>query len=124
MSKALDGKVAWVTGAGSGIGQAGALALAEDGALVVVSGRRADALEATVRQIEAGGGRAEPAPLDVLDAAATKRTADRILERHGRVDILVNSAGLNLPKRHWDAVDAETWDTIIGVDLDGAFYAT
>jgi NADP-dependent 3-hydroxy acid dehydrogenase YdfG len=124
MSKPLAGKVAWVTGAGSGIGQAGALALAEDGALVVLSGRRADALEATARQIEAAGGRADAAPLDVMDAAAVARTAEHILKGHGRVDILVNSAGLNLPKRHWDVVDAETWDTVIGVDLDGAFYAT
>jgi NADP-dependent 3-hydroxy acid dehydrogenase YdfG len=124
MSKPLEGKVAWITGAGSGIGQAGALALAEDGALAVLSGRRADALAATAQQIAAAGGRAEVAPLDVIDAAATRRTAEGILARHGRVDILVNSAGLNLTKRHWDVVDAETWDTVIGIDLDGAFYAT
>lgn len=124
MGKPLAGKVAWITGAGSGIGQAGALALAEDGALAVLSGRRADALEATLRQIEAAGGRAEAAPLDVMDAAAVARTAERILDGHGRVDILINSAGLNHPKRHWDVVDVETWDTVIGIDLDGAFYAT
>ena len=124
MSKPLAGKVAWITGAGSGIGQAGALALADDGALAVLSGRRADALEATAKAIAAAGGRAEVAPLDVTDAAATKRVAGGVLARHGRVDILVNSAGLNLPKRHWDVVDAEAWDTVLGIDLDGAFYAT
>src|SRR5262245_56957481 len=124
MSKPLAGKVAWITGAGSGIGQAGALALAEDGAVAVLSGRRADALEATARQIAIAGGRAEVAPLDVTDAAAVARTAERILKSHGRVDILINSAGLNLTKRHWDMVDAETWDTVVGIDLDGAFYAT
>lgn len=124
MSKPLAGKVAWLTGAGSGIGQAGALALAEDGALVVLSGRRRDALEGTAKQIVSAGGRAEVELLDVADAKAVQAVGAGILKRHGRVDILINSAGLNVTKRHWDTVDAEGWDTVIGVDLDGAFYAT
>lgn len=124
MSKPLAGKVAWVTGAGSGIGQAGARALAEDGAMVIASGRRRDALEATAKQIAAGGGKAEIEVLDVADAKAVAATAAGILKRHGRVDILVNSAGLNVTKRNWDNVDAEGWDTVVGIDLDGAFYAT
>lgn len=124
MSKPLSGKVAWLTGAGSGIGQAGALALAEDGALVVLSGRRRDALEDTAKQIVSAGGRAEVELLDVADAKAVQAVAAGILKRHGRVDILINSAGLNVTKRHWDTVDAEGWDTVIGVDLDGAFYVT
>lgn len=124
MSNPLAGKIAWVTGAGSGIGQAAALALAEDGALAVLSGRGAAGLEAAAKQISAAGGRAEIEILDVSDSAATKRVADGVLARHHRIDILVNSAGLNVPKRHWDVVDAEGWDTVIGIDLDGAFYAT
>ena len=124
MSKPLAGKVAWITGAGSGIGQAGALALAADGAIAVLSGRRAEALDATAKQIAAAGGRAETEVLDVTDAAATKRVAERILARHKRIDILVNSAGLNVPKRHWDQVEPEGWDTVIRTDLDGVFYAT
>ena len=124
MSKPLQGKVAWITGGGSGIGQAGALALAADGALAVLSGRRAEALESTAKQIAAAGGRAETEPLDVTDAAATKRVAERILARHKRIDILVNSAGLNVPKRHWDQVEPQGWDTVIRTDLDGVFYVT
>jgi NADP-dependent 3-hydroxy acid dehydrogenase YdfG len=124
MSQPLSGKVAWVTGAGSGIGQAGALALAEDGAAVVLSGRRRDALESTAAQIAKAGGSAEIAVLDVADAKAVEAAGAAILERHARVDILVNSAGLNVTKRHWDVVDAAGWDTVIGIDLDGAFYAT
>jgi NADP-dependent 3-hydroxy acid dehydrogenase YdfG len=124
MSKPLAGKVAWVTGAGSGIGQAGALALAEDGALVVASGRRRDALEDTAKKIASAGGKAEIELLDVADAEAVATAAAGILQRHGRADILVNSAGLNVTKRHWDTVDAEGWDTVVGIDLDGAFYAT
>jgi len=124
MSKPLAGKVAWITGAGSGIGQAGAIALGEDGAAVVVSGRRRDALETTAKQVAAGGGKAEIELLDVADAKAVEAVAAAILKRHGRVDILINSAGLNVTKRHWDTVDAEGWDTVVGIDLDGAFYAT
>jgi NADP-dependent 3-hydroxy acid dehydrogenase YdfG len=124
MAKPLAGKVAWVTGAGSGIGQAGALALAEDGALVVASGRRRDALEETAKRVASAGGKAEIELLDVADAKAVEAAAAGILKRNGRVDILVNSAGLNVTKRHWDNVDADGWDTVIGIDLDGAFYAT
>jgi NADP-dependent 3-hydroxy acid dehydrogenase YdfG len=124
MTKPLAGKVAWVTGAGSGIGRAGALALAEDGALVVASGRRRDALEETAQRVASAGGKAEIELLDVADAKAVEAVAVGILKRHGRVDILVNSAGLNVTKRHWDNVDADGWDTVIGIDLDGAFYTT
>src|SRR5512147_1623162 len=124
MSKPLAGKVAWVTGAGSGIGQAGALVLADDGAAVVLSGRRRDALDDTAKQIASAGGRAEVELLDVADATAVETVAASILKRHGHVDILVNSAGLNVTKRNWDNVDAEGWDTVVGIDLDGAFYAT
>ncbi len=124
MGKPLAGKVAWITGAGSGIGQAGALALAEDGAIVVAAGRRRDALEDTAKKIAAAGGKAEIELLDVADAKAVQAAAAGILKRHGRVDILVNSAGLNVTKRHWDTVDAEAWDTVVGIDLGGAFYTT
>jgi NADP-dependent 3-hydroxy acid dehydrogenase YdfG len=124
MSKPLEGKIAWVTGAGSGIGQAGALALGADGALVVLSGRRADALADTAKQIAAADGKAEREMLDVSDAKAAEAVAAGILKRHGRIDILVNSAGLNVTKRNWDNVDADGWDTVVGIDLDGAFYAT
>src|SRR5690349_4035903 len=94
----LSGKVAWITGAGSGIGEAGAEALAEAGATVVLSGRRRDALETVAARI---GKSAEIEPLDVSRAAEVAQVADRILGRHGRIDILVNSAGLNTPKRFW-----------------------
>ncbi len=121
---ALQGKVAWVTGAGSGIGEASALALAGDGAAVVLSGRRAEAIEATAETIRAAGGTAETAPLDIADQAAVAAVAAGIAERHGRLDILVNSAGLNVLERHWDQITPENWRAVIGVDLDGAFYCT
>ncbi len=124
MSKPLAGRVAWVTGAGTGIGRAGALALAEDGAAVVLSGRRREALEDAAMEIAASGGVSEIEVLDVADAAAVEAVAAQILKRRGRVDILLNSAGLNVTKRNWDVLDKDAWDTVVGIDLDGAFYAT
>jgi NADP-dependent 3-hydroxy acid dehydrogenase YdfG len=120
----LDGKIAWVTGAGTGIGLAGAQALAQAGALVVMSGRRADVLEREAGQIRKNGGKAEAQALDVSDAAAVKRTADAILQRHGKVDILVNSAGLNNPQRYWRDQTVESWNQVIRINLDGTFYCT
>src|SRR5690242_17818636 len=92
----LTDRVAWVTGGGSGIGLAGAVELARAGASVIVAGRRPDAREAAVAEVRKAGGEAEAVPLDVADAGAVGRAAQGILERHGRVDILVNSAGLNV----------------------------
>ena len=118
----LAGKVAWITGAGTGIGLAGALALAQAGASVVMSGRRADVLAAEADKIRAQGGQAEVEVLDVADAAAVKTVADAILARHGRIDILLNSAGLNSPKRFWKDQTVEGWREVIGINLDGSFH--
>jgi len=115
----LAGKVAWVTGAGTGIGLAGAEALAEAGATVVLSGRRQEPLDAAVAKI---GGTAEAAPLDVAERDAVERVAQGILERHGRVDILVNSAGFNVPNRFWANVTTADWDRVIGANLNGTVY--
>src|SRR5437762_10376708 len=97
----LKGKIVWITGAGTGIGLAGAKALAGVGAEVVMSGRRADVLEREVAAIRRAGGRAEAEPLDVSDAATVQRVAETIAARHGKIDVLVNSAGLNTTKRFW-----------------------
>ena len=121
MSK-LRGKVAWVTGAGSGIGLAGALTLAQAGMTVVMSGRRKDVLEAEAQKIRDMSGKTEVEALDVSDADAVKKTADSILARHGRIDILVNSAGLNTPNRYWKNQTVAGWKEVIGINLDGSFY--
>ncbi len=120
----LKGKVAWLTGAGSGIGLAGARELAKAGARVVLSGRRADPLEAAVAAINDEGGKAEAAALDVTDKGAVAAVASRILERWGRIDILVNSAGINLPTRLWKDLTPETFERIVGINLHGALYCT
>ena len=118
----LQGKVAWITGAGTGIGLAGAQALAAAGAKVVMSGRRADVLAAEADKICSAGGAAEVEVLDVADAAAVQAVAGRILARHGRIDILVNSAGLNNPNRFWKNQTVAGWREVIGINLDGTFY--
>jgi NADP-dependent 3-hydroxy acid dehydrogenase YdfG len=118
----LQGKVAWITGAGSGIGLAAAQALSDAGATVVLSGRRADVLQAGADAIVERGGRAETAPLDVSDAEAVQRAGKAVLERHGKVDILVNSAGLNVPDRYWKNQNVSGWNDVIRINLDGSFY--
>ena len=122
MAKTLTGQVAWITGAGSGIGLAGAQALAQAGAVVVLSGRRAELLTLEADQINAAGGQAEVAVLDVADAAAVQAVAAGILARHGRIDILLNSAGLNTPNRFWKNQTVDGWRTVIGANLDGTFH--
>lgn len=118
----LDGKVAWITGGGTGIGAAGAAALAADGARIILSGRREAPLHQVAETIAAAGGAAIVEPLDVADAAAAQAVADRIAERFGRLDILVNSAGVNPTARHWSDVSVAGWDQVIRIDLDGAYY--
>jgi NADP-dependent 3-hydroxy acid dehydrogenase YdfG len=120
----LSSKVAWVTGAGSGMGLSGAQHLAAAGATVIMSGRRADVLEREADAIRKTGGKAEVAPLDVSDALAVQDVAQSILARHARVDILVNSAGLNHPQRFWRNQTVASWDLVIRVNLDGTFYCT
>jgi NADP-dependent 3-hydroxy acid dehydrogenase YdfG len=125
VSGALQGQIAWVTGAGSGIGLAGAQALAVAGATVVLSGRRVAVLEAAAETIRAQGGRAEVEVLDVSDAAAVAAVAARILARHaGRIDVLLNSAGTNTPKRFWRDQSAEGWRQVLATNLDSIFYTT
>ena len=115
-------RVAWVTGGGSGIGEAGAEALAADGWTVVVSGRRRDALDAVVAKIAKRGGKAEALALDVSNKSDVNRAAEQILDSHGRIDLLVNSAGINVPKRSWADMELEGWDRLVEINLNGVLY--
>ena len=122
MMRDLTDKVAWITGAGTGIGEAGAKSMAALGMHVVLSGRRPEPLKAVADAI---GARALVEPLDVVDKDAVNQVAAKIIERFGRCDVLVNSAGLNASKdRHWHNFKLEGWDQVIDVDLNGAFYCT
>jgi NADP-dependent 3-hydroxy acid dehydrogenase YdfG len=115
-------RVAWVTGGGSGIGEAGAVALAADGWTIVVSGRRKEAIDAVVAKIAGDGGKAEAIPLDVSVAADVQKAADEIVGRHGRIDLLVNSAGINVPKRRWADMELEGWNQLVEINLNGVLH--
>jgi len=115
-------RVAWVTGGGSGIGEAGAEALAADGWTVVVSGRRKEALATVVAKITTAGGAAEAMPLDVSIAVDVQRAADQIVAKYGRIDLLVNSAGINVSKRSWDNMELEGWNKLVDINLNGVLY--
>src|SRR5581483_6442140 len=115
-------RVAWITGGGSGIGEAGAEALTADGWTVIVSGRRKNLLDAVVANITRAGGMAEAITLDVSVAADVEQAAGRILAKHGRIDLLVNSAGINVPKRRWADMELEGWNRLVDVNLNGVLY--
>lgn len=111
------GKVAWITGGGSGIGLAGGIELAKAGAHVIISGRSKETLAAAEKQIKAVGS-GEAIALDV----ANKDDVAEVAAKIGRVDILVNSAGINSPRRNLHNVSLESWDQIVAVNLSGMFY--
>ena len=119
----LNGKVAWITGGGSGIGLAGALELAKQGVHVVISGRTARTNQEGLSEIKKFGS-AEAIQLDVADKKAVFATAADIEKRHGRIDILVTSAGTNIsgPKRNFKNMSAEGWDDVVQINLNGLFY--
>ena len=120
----LKGKVAWVTGAGSGIGEAAALMLAEEGASVVLTGRRREPLEGVAARIHQKGGpqgvRGYVQPGDLTDPAAVRAIGDYIRAEIGRLDILINNAGVNINDRHWDKLTPESAKLMIDGNLAAA----
>ena len=122
-SAELEGKVAWITGGGSGIGLAGGLELAKAGAHVVISGRTARTNESGLAELKKAGS-AEAMLLDVGDRAAVEKSAAEIEKRHGRIDILVTSAGTNISggKRNLKTMSPEGWDDVVRINLSGLFY--
>jgi NADP-dependent 3-hydroxy acid dehydrogenase YdfG len=117
----LAGKIAWVTGAGSGIGEAAALALSDAGATVVLTGRRREPLEDVARRINAKGA-AHVQPADLTIAAQVQHVGDHIRATFNRLDILVNNAGLNILERHWSQLTPERIDTLLQGNLTSALY--
>jgi NADP-dependent 3-hydroxy acid dehydrogenase YdfG len=122
-SAELKGKVAWITGGGSGIGLAGAEELVKAGARVVISGRTEKTNKEAEKKLKALG-EAEAVQLEVSDKKAVYAAAADIEKRHGRIDILVTSAGTNIsgPKRNFRTMSAEGWDDVVAINLNGLFY--
>ncbi len=115
-------RIAWVTGAGTGIGAAAAKRLAADGMHVVLSGRRVEPLETVKAAIVAGGGQASIEAVDVSDAPAVADAAQRIAKDIGAVDVLVHSAGINVPNRAWADLTPDDFQRIQRINVEGAFH--
>jgi len=114
-------RVAVVTGAGSGIGRAVALALFAEGYAVVLAGRRADALEETRRQANDSENRMLAVPTDVSDEAAVGALFDAVRTYYGRIDLLFNNAGRGAPAVPIDELPVQTWRDVVDVNLTGMF---
>jgi NAD(P)-dependent dehydrogenase (short-subunit alcohol dehydrogenase family) len=115
----VRGSVAIVTGAGSGIGAATALALAAQDWEVVLAGRRTETLHAVAERSPSG--RLHPVPTDVTDEASVRALFDGVVETHGRVDLLFNNAGRSAHAVDLDAVSLAEWQAVVAVNLTGAF---
>ncbi|HEX2071783.1 MAG TPA: SDR family NAD(P)-dependent oxidoreductase [Thermoleophilaceae bacterium] len=123
MARPLEGRVAAITGASSGIGEATALALVEAGAAVALGARRLDRIEALAERIDSAGGRAIAVEVDVSDEQAANAFVASANERLGRLDVLVNNAGVMLLGPVTDA-DTDQWRQMVDVNLLGLLYCT
>ncbi len=120
----MPGKVAIVTGGGTGIGRASALALGRDGYAVVIAGLRPGPLDRTVSDGSAAGFRLRAVVADVSDPAEVQRLFDQAVRRFGRVDLLFNNAGRAAPPVPLEDVSFADWQSVVGVNLTGAFLCT
>lgn len=123
MSKRLEGKIAFVSGGGSGIGAATAERFAQEGATVVICGRRKQALDEVVAKIKAAGGRAEAIVADVGNEAQFVGALEQTAKKHGSLDILVNNAMAYT----WGGIDSMTtadWHANFSTSVDGTFWGT
>ena len=120
----MSQRIAVVTGGGSGIGAAVALALADDGWTVVLAGRHQDTLDETVARGADLSGILEAVPTDVTDEASVRHLFDEVTKTHGRVDLLFNNAGTGAPAVDIDALELDAWNQVVAVNLTGAFLCT
>ena len=117
-------KIAIITGAGTGIGKASALALVKDGWTVVLAGRRKEPLEATAAGAKALGGRSMVVPTDVADPASIKALFAATKDSFGRLDLLFNNAGLGAPAINLEELTIEQWKHVVDINLTGSFICT
>ena len=117
----LQGKVALVTGAGSGIGRAAAVLFAREGARVGVLSRTEDEIQATVHEIEQSGGQAIPLPANISDALQTQRAVEELVGAYGKLDVVFANAGINGVWAPIDELQPEEWDATINTNLRGTY---
>ncbi|MEZ4726386.1 MAG: SDR family oxidoreductase [Caldilineaceae bacterium] len=123
-AQTLAGKVVIIAGASSGMGRATALAAAAAGATVVVAARKAEALQGVCDQINQNGGRALAHPTDLTAPGTAQALVEAALTAYGRVDVLINSIGTNLPRRTIAELTNESWAMMMEVNLTSAFHLT
>jgi NADP-dependent 3-hydroxy acid dehydrogenase YdfG len=121
MSTNIEGKVVVITGASSGLGEAAARHLASQGAKVVLGARRAERLEALVKEIEAAGGTARALAVDVTDRAQVANLVDTAVQGFDRIDVLINNAGI-MPLSALESLKVDEWDRMIDVNIKGVLY--
>ena len=119
-----NGKIAMITGAGSGIGRSVALAMMKEGYSVVLAGRRQDALEETATLGGSYGAPTLAVSTDLSNPDAVKHLFDKTKETFGRLDILFNNAGTNAPPINLEDITFEQWQTVLGANLTAAFLCT
>ena len=119
-----ENRVALVTGAGSGVGEAAAVALSKAGYDLVISGRRTDKLDETQAQMGVGDDRVLKVQCDVGDPEAVRLMFDACVDRFGRLDVLFNNAGTGAPPVPMDELTPEQWLTVVNANFNGVFYCT
>lgn len=117
----IEGKVVVITGGSSGLGEATARLLAEKGAKVFLGARREDNLKSIVEDIRQSGGEADYRSVDVTSREQVEGFADAAIERFGRIDVLVNNAGL-MPLSPLDALEVDDWDRMVDINVKGVLY--
>lgn len=121
MSMNIEGKVVVITGASSGLGEATARHLASQGAVTVLAARCADRIKWVVAELVAGGGRAFATPVDVTRSEQVQRLVDLAVEQYGRIDVMLNNAGV-APLSLLEAGRTEEWNRMIDVNVKGVLY--
>jgi NADP-dependent 3-hydroxy acid dehydrogenase YdfG len=121
MSNNIDGKVVVITGASSGLGKASARLLSKEGASVVLGARRQDRIQSLAGELTRSGGKAIAVTTDVTQCEQVKRLVDAAVQAYGRIDVMINNAGL-MPQSPLDRLKIDEWDRMIDVNIKGVLY--